>query len=64
MSIDLFKCRECIHFEEECHMDENGKREYKLHCDMTGKEIPDYDASPKGCMAFRWNVEAWREYAD
>lgn len=48
MSIDLFKCRECIHFEEECHRDENGKREYKLYCDMTGKEIPDYDASPRG----------------
>lgn len=58
------KCRECIHFEEEVHKDENGKEVYKLYCSKTGKEIPSYNTKPDYCLAFKWSPEAWREYAE
>lgn len=63
--MSLLKCRNCIHFEEEVRRNENGEKEYKLCCDMTGKEIPDYNASPESyCYAFKWSSDAWREYAE
>lgn len=61
----LQKCKNCIHFEEEVHKTEDGKKEYRLYCGMTGKDLPGYNASPETyCYGFKWNAEAWREYAE